>query len=737
MRNLSLLLFFPLLACELDPKKDDDSPASLPPVIENFTALPVSVNEGEAVTLKVTGSSIESCRIFVGGEEVTSFTLTESGSHIPSSIETQYDATCYGAGQEVTASASVNIIVADDVITTDLISEISKGFDIEEVKALVAEQFPEQTVVDYSPDYRPNTFETFKNEAISVAQKSAGFDQENSVMYGFEGNFDINSYNQQCEQSLVIDSDTIGYADLSIELETSSTPGVKLAEDLIHISNFEAITQSLENPVPQGTEWQVTFDLSQTRVAYEAAFQDFDTAEGSFVAFDNTEPQQDASIHHIPYDESFSGDMIRLWTKIKTSIENLSVAFAASFPPRYPVPPPKDGYQYDPKHPTVNSATAAFNYTTAEFGENMYKLACDEQENRAACLCNGKWQRHKQTGASGLREFRRLFQNDPACNDPHRVVFLRPFSAYVSKVGSRRVVTGAGNIQCNTRYGALARSYGLTSTWAITYPNAQWFVYDANWPGCGGYRCPGKGMRNGPADNRWSNIEPYTNNYISRWMNLDYNQYDAGIIAACKASPVFVQAVDDANERNKSEKMANQCNQDNSCQKLGEAIVEVLSQNVLTSSLKAHVDEVSSKLRDARSANISYVIPNDDPFFSKISSIESAYIRLNAGYNNLVAQHNATGANWNQGMKILTGKDMPRGFQSAGELRSTIDEYKTQIQRMKDLSTNEIRKMTCSFSARGRFRKYSDINTLKVSNVVIDGSTIDAKLTNVAPITLN
>src|SRR5690606_19524969 len=144
-----------------------------PPKITSFTVEPASVNEGEPVSLTLEGSGIDSCTGLGNGEELSlALSLTEASSHTPTH-DTDYEISCVGRGGSVTAKASVNIILADDVIKTDLLSEIAKTFDAQAIKNLALEGLEGAELKDFDGEYKGETVSLSENYPDSISMSDA------------------------------------------------------------------------------------------------------------------------------------------------------------------------------------------------------------------------------------------------------------------------------------------------------------------------------------------------------------------------------------------------------------------------------------------------------------------------------------------------------------------------------------------------------------------------------------
>ncbi|MFW7382316.1 MAG: hypothetical protein ACOH5I_26200 [Oligoflexus sp.] len=693
----------------------EDTP---PPVIEQFSAEPQSVNEGEPVALSIKGSGIDSCTVMANGEKLElSLSLTQNPSHIPSS-DTEYEASCNGPGGEIKAKTSINIIISDDIVKADSLLDIGKNFDINTVKALALEGL-EGELSDFDPEYKEGTVSLSQNYPESISQFKTTISREHSLLYGYEGYHDFSSYTDQCEAIFDENNKALyQFSEMNMEILAATTIQKEyVIPGIYHIKDFTAVTKSLESPIPQGTAWDVSFDLAQTKISYSENMTDYGEASGFYNVKDGKmEPFYQP---FLPRRLSFR---------------------SAAFPEGYPVPPKANGYDHDPNHETCNTAKPQVRqervYQTArEYcspGSQFYgSLRCETGEGMPT-----RWPHTHVWYASGLS-----------------------MDNYVSKVGSNRIYTGNQLLKCSTLFPTLADQYGLGANWTYQTENNE-VLFFSNSKACAGFNCPDVEPRLTQNDPPNWNVEPENNYCIDRWKDHPWDSYISSIQALCQSSPVYTAAVDAANQQGANENMIAQCKGNDPCKNLVDSIKAVLANSYFLSSLEAKLAEYETAINEAKKVGASYLIPYEDPNSVTASSenylvsrlkdfdsdigINSHIEAIRAGYSSLVAIHSNTGGDWNNVLKnnTMTGISMPQGFQSPEELLSTIESYEKVLglgsyegEGLNAIISPQMTKLSCGYEVIGRIRSFSDLKINSLSKETIPESSVSVEFQSIAPIT--
>ncbi|MFW7382346.1 MAG: hypothetical protein ACOH5I_26350 [Oligoflexus sp.] len=657
------------------------------------------------------------------GEELSlGLSLTEASSHTPTH-DTDYEVSCVGPGGSVTAKASVNIILADDVIKTDLLSEIAKTFDAQAIKNLALEGLEGAELKDFDGEYKGETVSLSENYPDSISMSDAAVNHEHSVFYGYAGNHNFEAYTEQC-RAIFDDGHKPLYqkALFNTEILAKTTLDKEfIIPNLYHIKGFEAVTQSLESPIPQGTSWDVSFELSQTKIEYSESFTDFGETFGVF------EVTADEGIKPI---------------EISNELRSSEMIFrTAAFPEGYPVPPAKNGYAYDPSHSTCNEAQPGIKK------ERVYRTAAE--------FC-----------APGSHFFGSL-QCETGRGLPSRWPYVHTWTVkglsmdnYIEKFASNRVYKGNTQLKCSTLFPSLARQYGLGPSWTKQTQNNEVLFFN-NSRSCTGFNCPDVEARltkDDPA--RW-NVEPASNYCIDRWKDHPWDSYISNLQALCQGTEVYKEAVAKANQADNDADMIRDCRDSELCKNLVDSIKTVLSNSYFLSSLETKLAEYETAINEAKKAGESYLIPFSDPATITIENDHYLISRLNdfngnfginshvkalrEGYSSIIEIHKATKGDWNTVLKddVMTGISMPKGFQSPEELLATIEAYEKVLglgafkgEGLNEIAKPVISKLSCSWEAKGRIRVFSDLKIKSIANEAYEGFSVETKLQSIAPIVI-
>ncbi|MDQ3234287.1 MAG: hypothetical protein M3Q07_20965, partial [Pseudobdellovibrionaceae bacterium] len=447
------------------------------------------------------------------------------------------------------------------------------------------------------------------------------------------------------------------------------------------------------NSAPKGTEITVSYKPTTLKATADAQFEDYESASGTFILKDERTAMHLAK---------------KFWAGLKSLLTENQL-YAALFPEGYPVPPPKDGYQFDPLHGTCNT-TAPEGFTKRVY--NNKSELCQSIEDAGLCCEPG-------------------FGHTCPSSWPYTVTKKytgQPISNYVARVRSLRAVTGGANLDCAGQFPDIAQLYKIVGTWTAFAPNAQYFVTDQAWPGCGGISCPDKFLRNAADDSRRSDVEPYSNQCVDRWSGLDYPSYVATLRADCENTDVYRAAVEAFKKNAADEEFAAACRQDASCASAADSIKNIRAKYSLVE-LKAKIEAAEKALAAAKKAGTSSVFTDSQVSGSGANELAKFASDIKAGLaraEELRKSRNPE-ANWVNGFNFVHGAGSIPGFQDYQESVASVTEYEALIKRITDLAAPAAPQVACSFSAKGRFRKYKEVS---VKGVTIEpGETKTVKTT--------
>lgn len=286
---------------------------------------------------------------------------------------------------------------------------------------------------------------------------------------------------------------------------------------------------------------------------------------------------------------------------------------------------------------------------------------------------------------------------------------------------SLRVVSGPGEIQCNTVFSALATEYNLGATWKTRYDHVQWFVTDNRWPSCGGYNCTNKVQRAGAADDRFQNIEPYQNFCVDRWKDTNWTTYQNSLQAACMDTEVFKVAKAAKEEADAITKFVQACLPGTECYAALIAMKE-LNNGFELGSLEKVISDIEKAYDKAFQNGDGYLISNDDPVFSKFSEVNALVNTVIKGSARIDQILSSTKADWNASQEKITRITVMTGFESSAARNESVKNYQSLLERAESLSEPYATKIGCDYKAMGRFRKYLKNDIKKVDQVVLEES---------------
>jgi hypothetical protein len=518
------------------------------------------VNAGDEIVFSWSSSDSKSCTLLTseGSRDIA----TSGKESFKPAADSTYTVSCSGSkGKSGSASASVKVIVppppSDLFLTMESREEASTYLDLSGIfgKPCTAEScfITDIEPAFFSKDAAGNwtaTDEFLKKISISLSptvirtrSASATFNLEKSSgVYGSMDRLSELELDQKCTDALAVKEGLPLLPGTTLEkfIETGTSQGVteEISSPEIYADFKAMIPGHSEATALKGSEVTVSYKKAALTATADAAFEDFESAAGTFVL----------------KNESTAMNMARkFWAGLKSLLTE-NALYAAIFPEGYPVPPAKNGYEYDPMHATCNTASPEI--TIQRVYQNRTQL-CQSTDGGLCCepgyerTCPTRW--------------------------PYTVTKKypgKPMTDYVARVRSRRAVTGGANIDCKAQFPDIAQLYKIQGSWIGFAPNAQYFVFDGSWPSCGA-NCNDKFLRASADDSRRSDVEPYSNQCIDRWAGMDYSSYVATLRADCENTDVYRKAVEDFKKNDADEKFAAACRDEKVCKDAAFAMKEV------------------------------------------------------------------------------------------------------------------------------------------------------------------
>ncbi len=526
---------------------------------------------------------------------------------------------------------------------------------------------------------------SFAPTAIRIREAEASFNVEKSLAYGASDRFPELGLDQKCDAALNFGQGQSLDPHVSLEGLIETGKEENLAKELSTPEVYLDLKASLPglslSEAKKGSEVTVNFARASLNAIADAEFEDYESASGVFFIAD----KKSAALFKLK----------TLWAAVKNLLTE-NPLYAAIFPEGYPVPAPKNGYPYDPLHPSCNSPSPMISYT---------KTASTNAE-----LCD-------IPGYAHCCEPSHLPRECPAL--PFSKTFVaegRAISFYVSKSRSLRVVTGGANIDCRAQFRDIARIYEISGSWTAFAPNAQYFVSDPAWPSCGGLSCPQKFLRNSADDQRAADVEPAHNECLDRWQGLDYSSYMATLLSDCENTDIYRAAFKAKQANVADEDFARECKNDELCLNASNAMREA-REKFSVPELKEKIVASEKALLEAKASGKSLVLRDSQLSAGGISSLSEIIAKLKTGLARVeeLRKGRSPEADWVFGNNYVHGKGSIPGFQSYEESLKTLTEYEALLKKMSDLTAPSAKEIACSFTAKGRFRRYSDLSVKALS----------------------
>ncbi|MDQ3230678.1 MAG: hypothetical protein M3Q07_02575 [Pseudobdellovibrionaceae bacterium] len=655
------------------------------------------VDPGEEVTLSWSAENAASCSKTAGTETTP---IPTAGKEIltPAS-DTTYTITCAPSGKGKSGSGSAAVKVLLPAAPTELLlavqsrAEASDFFDLAQIFGKTCAE-GSCFVADFEPDYFAKdaagswaaTDALLKKTNISLAptairtrEATAVFNLEKSIAYGAKDRLGELKLDQKCDDALMLEQGQSLGADITLEslIEAGKDEGITrtVATPEVYVDFKASIPGFLLNAAAKGTEITVSYKPTSTKATADAEFEDYESASGTFILKDERTAMHLAK---------------KFWAGLKSLLTENKL-YAALFPEGYPVPPATNGYSYDPLHSTCNMDVPTI--TVEKVYQNRTQL-CQSTDGGLCCEPGGQ-------ATCPTRWPFSVTKKSPG----------KPISDYVARVRSLRAVTGGANLDCRAQFPDIAQFYKIAGNWTAFAPNAQYFVSDRAWPGCGGVSCPDKFLRASADDSRASDVEPAQNQCIDRWSGMDYSSYIATLKSDCENTDVYRAAVEAFKKDAADEDFAAACGQDSPCAKAATGMKEIRAKYSLAE-LRAKVEASEKALAVAKKDGKSSIFT--DTQISGAGSKELAKLAtdIKAGLaraEELRKSRNPE-ADWVRGLGFVHGGGSIPGFQNHQESLATVAEYEGVVKRVNDLTAPSVSEVACSFTAKGRFRKYSKVS---------------------------
>jgi hypothetical protein len=429
--------------------------------------------------------------------------------------------------------------------------------------------------------------------------------------------------------------------------------------------DIEVSTKALAGVMKAGTEASLSYKVGRVEAQSEADFTDFDKVKGSYKL------QKDGSL--------ILPEANRM---MAFGEDDYEVRASCSFP--------SDGYLVNTPA-GVNSDVTAYAIAGTFFPEPARYSLNPNMFDPKHGLCT-KTPYFYWRGMPG----------DPCSYIQARNINEKP--GYVMP-GSPRVASGLGIVQCKRYFGALADAYGLGDDWTAT-AELQYFITDARFKnGCDGASCAGKEERTSENDWRFQDIEPARNKCVDRWAGLSWNDYQSRLSAACTSTQIYKDAVARKEAKANDQNFANACGSNPTCKGALDAMVG-LTRKFSPQALSEIIDRESAAMQKAKNEGRSYFITDAKLAPELVSEARAQIAVIEVGLDTVQSLHASNKSNWISGNLIVHANQSVTGFDSYTESRNTLPAYKRQIDRINALIVLDLREVSCSYDARGRFRKY-------------------------------
>lgn len=498
--------------------------------------------------------------------------------------------------------------------------------------------------------------------------RTVAFDFPGTFGYGHRESVNDAAQQKLCDQNFPLAAKGSSFPsapEFIDELESGSESLGVISQTEPVAFDIEVSTKALAGVMKAGTEASLSYKVGRVEAQSEADFTDFDKVKGSYKL------QKDGSLI-LPE----ANRMMDLGE------DDYEVRASCSFP--------SDGYLVNTPA-GVNSDATAYAIAGTFFPEPARYSLNPNMFDPKHGLCT-KTPYFYWRGMPG----------DPCSYIQARNINEKP--GYVMP-GSPRVASGLGIVQCKRYFGALADAYGLGDDWTAT-AELQYFITDARFKnGCDGASCAGKEERTSENDWRFTDIEPARNKCVDRWAGLSWSDYQNRLSAACTSTQLYKDAVAKKNQSNNDAAFANDCRTNSTCLNAVQGMRDLFDK-FTAQSLSELIDRETSALASAKATNRAYFINEPKLAPSYIAEARSNIAAIEAGIEVVQALHTNKGSGWINGNRGVHERQSIPGFDSYAQSRESIAAYKRQLDRINPITSLDLREVSCSYDARGRFRKY-------------------------------
>jgi hypothetical protein len=192
---------------------------------------------------------------------------------------------------------------------------------------------------------------------------------------------------------------------------------------------------------------------------------------------------------------------------------------------------------------------------------------------------------------------------------------------------------------------------------------------------------------------------------VDRWAGLSWNDYQSRLSAACTSTQIYKDAVARKEAKANDQNFANACGSNPTCKGALDAMVG-LTRKFSPQALSEIIDRESAAMQKAKNEGRSYFITDAKLAPELVSEARAQIAVIEVGLDTVQSLHASNKSNWISGNLIVHANQSVTGFDSYTESRNTLPAYKRQIDRINALIVLDLREVSCSYDARGRFRKY-------------------------------
>jgi hypothetical protein len=192
---------------------------------------------------------------------------------------------------------------------------------------------------------------------------------------------------------------------------------------------------------------------------------------------------------------------------------------------------------------------------------------------------------------------------------------------------------------------------------------------------------------------------------VDRWAGLSWNDYQSRLSAACTSTQLYKDAVAKKNQSNNDSAFATACKENTVCFQSVDGMKN-LAARFTPQSLSDLIDREGSALSAAKTDGRSYFVKEPKLSPSYIAGARAELSSIEAGIDVVQSIHANRGSGWTNSHRLVHGIASVQGFDSYAQGRESIAAYKRQLDRINPIISLDLREVSCSYDARGRFRKY-------------------------------